>query len=1254
MPSGSSVRLPGWDGLLEVGRGNAWVPGGVSGWEFSCEKGVTSKADDDYEKRTTDPLGLGKSSSTFVFVTPRRWNGKRQWEMERCEEGTWGDVRALDANDLVTWLGQSPEVTRWFAGVIGRSPFDYESVDRIEERQIAAKEEMSAGFADVADIKVELRALAGSIATHSDPSDSDVEEDSEQERLSGGIDAARDLIEQGLIVAARTQLAQIEREAQELTDSLRFRLLTNLAVCALGEDKFDEASSLLDEAHRIQPQNQTGITNAALAAQLQENPERAAELAQKALSLDPNDSNAAANLIWALWDMGKSERLEEFVASAEWITQEPASTSAIAGIRAQQARHEDAIALYRSLIDSNPDDVHAHLGLTQCLLAHAQAERLPLAYSNNESFARIREAESEAARAVELLRPTQMNARRYEALVLRAGASALLGKLEEAMRDVDAVLGEVPRHPTATLNRGLLLLRKGLPREARKCLEGIQDPEVRADSLLPLADACLESGDAPAAIALLRGSFNLEPPGREDLGRADSLLRAEAAIKAEDSVGAVLEAALERFPNDPALFTLVAVRSSLNGDAQATETALIKAIELASEHQRQALQSQLGHLYASLGRFTDAAEQFSNASCDDASHPDAIPMLLSLFNSRQYRRALDLARSIRANSDLAPRVVIEVEAEILGYVGDPGRAALLQRELCSREDSTPEDNVRLALTLFRCGTRDAALETILQIDTSELGHDSQTLMRLAHMKRFLGATDYIHDAYLSRRYGTNNPDTHLGYFTLFMGWGEEWEEPVVAGQGCSVQIKNADEVQWWQLLEDGEDVYGPRELSPDDELAQYLLGRSAGDVVVVGQCLGQVSYEITAIQSKYVRAYQETLEEFNIRFPGNKSLSRVKLDDDFTQIFQGIELRHRHVTNAEALYKAQQLPFAAFCRLIGSSTLEAWPEYTAQSTTRLHFGTGSDQETNAAKKLLSDANSVVLDMIALLTVHRLGLAELLRKRFLRVTIPQQVFDEIQNNVHQMRTDRVPIGHLGKDEDGRYTRTEMPEDVWSARQAYARSVLELAESFDRIPSYPMLDADDPELTMDVLTSAGAGAVYAGDAKSECRPVLISDDLVQSIVARSLGLGAVNSQALLVELHRSDVITAEEYSSRIEELVLMNYWFVRIGADDILRRLEANGYQTTPGTQALLRTLWGPDCIEDLAASVGAEVVASLAVRPLIPEHLEVLLSSVVAAIRRGRHTNQVLLKFKSEIAVRLRLAPLQGARILQFVDLYLQT
>jgi len=165
IPSGSSVRLPGWDGILEVGHGNAWAPSGVSGWEFSCDKRSKRKASEDYEKRTADPLEINRATTTFVFATPRRWKDKRQWVKKRREEGKWRDVRAYDADDLAMWLEQAPEVAQWFAKAIIRLPFDFQAIDRIEGLSQNTNDQITAGFAEVAAMRVELQTLANSVAT---------------------------------------------------------------------------------------------------------------------------------------------------------------------------------------------------------------------------------------------------------------------------------------------------------------------------------------------------------------------------------------------------------------------------------------------------------------------------------------------------------------------------------------------------------------------------------------------------------------------------------------------------------------------------------------------------------------------------------------------------------------------------------------------------------------------------------------------------------------------------------------------------------------------------------------------------------------------------------------------------------------------------------------------------------------------------------------------------------------------------------
>ena len=120
MPSGSSVRMPGWDGLLEVSEGNMWVPQGRSAWEFTCDKDSKQKADEDYEKRTGNSLGIDRTQTTVVLVTTRRWSGKSDWVTTRKGESCWSDVRFLDADDLVVWLEQAPAVAGWFSNLIGK------------------------------------------------------------------------------------------------------------------------------------------------------------------------------------------------------------------------------------------------------------------------------------------------------------------------------------------------------------------------------------------------------------------------------------------------------------------------------------------------------------------------------------------------------------------------------------------------------------------------------------------------------------------------------------------------------------------------------------------------------------------------------------------------------------------------------------------------------------------------------------------------------------------------------------------------------------------------------------------------------------------------------------------------------------------------------------------------------------------------------------------------------------------------------
>jgi transcriptional regulator with XRE-family HTH domain len=121
-PAGEGVGRRSWDGIVETAVGNAFVPAGTSAWEGSAQKDSRKKATDAFETRLKDPDGVAMEGSTFVFVTPRKWEKKEEWRREALEKSTWKDVRVYDSADLEEWLEMAPGVDNWLAAELGLKP----------------------------------------------------------------------------------------------------------------------------------------------------------------------------------------------------------------------------------------------------------------------------------------------------------------------------------------------------------------------------------------------------------------------------------------------------------------------------------------------------------------------------------------------------------------------------------------------------------------------------------------------------------------------------------------------------------------------------------------------------------------------------------------------------------------------------------------------------------------------------------------------------------------------------------------------------------------------------------------------------------------------------------------------------------------------------------------------------------------------------------------------------------------------------
>ena len=123
-PSGSAAYVGGWDGVVDCQEDTAYVPKGISLYEFGTEENSKGKADEDYEKRVKDSLGYTHKDCVFIFITPRFWRMKDKWVNAKKKEGIWKDIKVYDSSNLEQWLDNALATSRWFSSRVGSYPFD--------------------------------------------------------------------------------------------------------------------------------------------------------------------------------------------------------------------------------------------------------------------------------------------------------------------------------------------------------------------------------------------------------------------------------------------------------------------------------------------------------------------------------------------------------------------------------------------------------------------------------------------------------------------------------------------------------------------------------------------------------------------------------------------------------------------------------------------------------------------------------------------------------------------------------------------------------------------------------------------------------------------------------------------------------------------------------------------------------------------------------------------------------------------------
>jgi hypothetical protein len=394
---------------------------------------------------------------------------------------------------------------------------------------------------------------------------------------------------------------------------------------------------------------------------------------------------------------------------------------------------------------------------------------------------------------------------------------------------------------------------------------------------------------------------------------------------------------------------------------------------------------------------------------------------------------------------------------------------------------------------------------------------------------------------------------------------------------------------------------------------------------------------IIEVQSKYVRAFQETLQKFPTIFPTDTTLQEVSgpYETFREQLFKQLDQEQERMAKLESVYRSRSITLEALARLADRTLLEIWGGLTSGQYFPIWASTGDPVEMKQESETLDSTHKLLLDLTSVLTFAQVGALDPLAQGFELLTT-QPVLDAV-NEAYSSLSMSKPSINVGK-QGHQYVKEEITADRIVTNLRFLDRICKfLSQKVKTIPVPSLLDrqAVKPDLR-DFLGPISTASLLAS---REHNIVLVSDDMMLRALAKNeWNVPGVWSQPVLNHLRSKAIITDATYAEAVAVIAVMNYKFVSVNANAVLWLLGRVNYKMTNEVRRILAIFQGPECTLEPAIEILAEVTKKVWMENTLFHYKIEFLDAVLENLVMGRPTNQVIDLFTLALQIKLILVP----------------
>ncbi len=823
------------------------------------------------------------------------------------------------------------------------------------------------------------------------------------------IDNARKLLNNKPTTAFELLETLKKRTWKDASDDLKFSILTNMAAAQFALNNEEEAAKLLVEAHQYNREDERALSNRALAHLLLGEVENAEEYANQTLEKNPSNTDAYVILIGISTE---EEPLDEVIAKVpDSLQNSPQIAYAISEIATIRGKYEVAKRWGEITVaqdDGNAPDFKA--AFATILIKQALEDNLAVGTSQltDSQKEQLQRAIGFITEAWNTISNTELKNYKANWIISRGIAYFHLGELTEATEDLDTALEIEKSNPILIKNRALLAFECGNIPKAVELLEKIQSAPEVPEAPIILANILFASERLDEAITKLNDFLQTDLfPELQEKAR-HLLINVYIADKRFDDALEISIAMRESTPMSIANLVDAARIYSANEKRDEAISLLKEAYNYVQDGAEFLDIVMLADQLYIHERFKEAATLYEKLADTNLNSKLTQWLIKSYYGAGEIGKALEICQKLRKKYGPLENIS-EMEVVIYEEIGDMNQAETVCKEYLKK---CPHDNnmrIRLGMVLFR-SNKETEIDNVLESfpDSKDFSFLKDLSLEICvqfaqlHQIRFQWEKA-LKIMYEVRRTHFDNPDAHLRYIGIFLLVEKEIPEvlnPTQVQRDTAVQINISDE-NYWNIIEERHDADIARnERDVNDHFAQELLGTEKNVVIRSGE----EPVKIVDIKSKFSYAFQESCRRFKPLFPTDQGLERVKIEtsdaiDDkerFKPVTNRIDRHYEYILKIEKLYKEENITIGCFANLVRSNSLDTWGTLMGNSELGIRCSIGDIEERSSILNRLNDSNpKLVVDIISLITLHSLDVADVVVSVFGKLCIAQSTIDELQ-------------------------------------------------------------------------------------------------------------------------------------------------------------------------------------------------------------------------------------------------------------------